>query len=126
MAHNYNDNGTVYEISGGKINMNGTVYEVDHGKANDSGTIYNLPFGPAIITFTYTFYGNLIGTFQAEEGMTWRQFINSAYNVGNVFSILYGEVVYYHPPYDAHYTVSYNKVAVYPDRTIIAGAAYAT
>ena len=45
MAHNYNDNGTVYEIGGGKVNMNGTVYEIDHGKYNDNGTVYELSFG---------------------------------------------------------------------------------
>ena len=32
MSHNYNDNGTVYEIGGGKVNMNGTVSRVKSAK----------------------------------------------------------------------------------------------
>ena len=44
MAHNYNDNGTIYEIGGGKVNVNGAAYKVDHGKVNVNGTVYELAF----------------------------------------------------------------------------------
>ena len=52
MAHNYNDNGTIYEIGGGKDNDNGTVYEIDHGKVNVNGTVYSIEFGGAPVTVT--------------------------------------------------------------------------
>lgn len=57
MAHNYNDNGTVYEIGGGKYNDNGTVCEIDHGKVNDNGTIYEISFAKDI-TITIGSGGN--------------------------------------------------------------------
>lgn len=48
MAHHYNDNGTIYEVAGGKDNDNGTVYEIDHGKYNDNGTVYEVAFAEPI------------------------------------------------------------------------------
>lgn len=54
MAHNYNDNGTIYEIGGGKDNMNGTVYEIDHGSYNDNGTVYEIRFAASAYTVTIT------------------------------------------------------------------------
>lgn len=126
MAHKVNDNGTIYEIGGGKYNDNGTVYEIDHGKYNDNGTVYEVAFGPGIITFTYTWYSTLIGTFEAEEGMTWGEFINSSYNVGKKFGLSSDIVTYYNPTFDASYMVSYNMVAVRRNEVIVAGRAYRT
>jgi hypothetical protein len=44
MAHKCRDNGTAYEVVGGKVRDNGTSYAISHGKINSSGTVYEIPF----------------------------------------------------------------------------------
>lgn len=44
MAHKVLDNGTAYEITGGKVLDNGTAYEIDHGRVMDAGTVYDIEF----------------------------------------------------------------------------------
>jgi hypothetical protein len=44
MAHKCLDNGTAYEVAGGKVRDNGTSYAISHGKINSSGTVYEIPF----------------------------------------------------------------------------------
>lgn len=41
--------------------------------------------GAKLITFTHDHYSDGITTYQAEEGMTWEEFVNSEYNTGNIF-----------------------------------------
>ena len=60
-----------------------------------------------LISFTVTSAdtGEIFGTYQAEEGMTWEEFVNSNYNSNGDFSISdtyikYARDGYFTPPYD--------------------------
>lgn len=59
------------------------VPEVSISDPNNDGNVellFKLP--PVIITFsiTYSYDGKGLGTYQAEEGMTWGEWVNSPYN----------------------------------------------
>lgn len=95
MAHSYNDNGTIYEVGGGKFNDNGTVYEIDHGKYNDNGTVYEITFGPVVL-IAFRVHGGQNAIYNAEEGMTWTEFVNSEY-----------------APKSENWKISGNRVTVY-------------
>ena len=44
----------------------------------------------SLIEFTHNHYSNGITTYQAEEGMTWEEFVNSEYNTNNIFVLWSG------------------------------------
>jgi hypothetical protein len=97
MAHKTLINGTAYEITGGKTLVGGTAYEITGGKTLVDGTVRDIEFGDGNITFTILRSESWVtyGPFEADEGMTWSQFINSKYNKNGFFSeTSYGTACY--------------------------------
>lgn len=86
MAHKTKINGTAYEVTGGRTKINGTAYEIVGGKTKVNGTAYDISFGPPLITF-YVSNNGRVTTWQAEEGMTWGDFLNSSYSAGHRYTI---------------------------------------
>lgn len=82
---------------------------------------------PTIIEFTVSGRGITTKTYQAEEGMTWSEFIESSYNNGS-FSlggssdgttfVSNGKVLY------GHLSFTYSGTEVQTTDTIIGGATY--
>lgn len=70
--------------------------------------------GATMITFTL----GTIGTFEAEEGMTWQQWVDSSYNTEGAF-VFNGNIIG-----SAGANVQYNGVNVKVTDTIIANATY--
>ncbi len=96
--------------------------------------------GSAVKLISFTVDGYQTYTFQAEEGMTWREFIASKYNpadedweVGKQFFLasqypewedlgMYEDMVYYEDPW--HWVTTDDGVDVLPDDVIINGHEY--
>ena len=76
MAHKTLIDGTAYEVSGGKTLVSGTAYEIEIGKTLVSGTAYAIPLHAEI--FNMHINGAL---YSFEEGMTWKNWLASEYNV---------------------------------------------
>lgn len=93
MAHKTRIGGTAYEISGGKTLVDGTAYSIKNGKTLVGGTAYDIGFVP-IITFYIGEDGSFFNMeYQAEQGMTWREWVNSAYNLNGVYSVKRSQII---------------------------------
>lgn len=73
------------EVANGNILDNSIVFIQDSKEISTHGTVYKSVnwsvLGPELITFT------IIGkSYQAEEGMTWGEWVNSDYNTGGFYS----------------------------------------
>lgn len=113
MAHQTRIGGVGYAIAGGRALIGGTGYGILGGKTLIAGTAYDIPFAAPLITFIID-TGSEIYTYQAEEGMTWEEFVDSSYNDGN-FSILMQMLVQFK---------TYSLAGPRPGDTIIAGYTY--
>lgn len=80
MSHKTLVNGTVYEVGGGKTLIDGVAYSIDKGKTLVGGTAYEVGFAKPLISFTIREYSSGTKTRQAEEGMTWGEWVDSEYN----------------------------------------------
>lgn len=95
MSHKTLVNGTVYEVGGGKTLIDGVAYSIDKGKTLVGGTAYEVGFAKPMISFTIRESSNIYWgtrTYQAEEGMTWGEWVDSEYNspyTEQGYSILY-------------------------------------
>lgn len=105
MAHKTLVDGTAYEITGGKTLVGGTAYSIAGGKTMVDGTVYDISFGHPLITFNLNLNSLGVPAYQAEEGMTWTEFVNSKYNVDGKFRIKSEQVHYY------YYTNQFGAVA---------------
>ena len=93
----------------------------------ENATSYEvLADGASIGTYTpVTLINFTIGgtSYQAEEGMTWAQWVASSYNTGNRFEIQNSSIIV---DSNTGYVVAYNGVNESAIATIIEGRAYAT
>lgn len=119
MGHRTRINGTGYDVTGGKTRINGTGYSISNGRTRINGTGYDISFGGKKIYFTASTNTGYSGTYTAEEGMTWREFIGSStYNPDGEFAEG-GMGVTYH---DASMFKDY--APVYPTDVIVDGGDY--
>lgn len=90
MAHKTMINGTAYDVTGGKTMVGSTVYSIKSGKTLIDGTEYDISFGPPIINISIDKV-----TYQAEQGMTWGEWVESSYNTGgySLVQVAAGSVV---------------------------------
>lgn len=125
MAHKTLINGTAYEITGGKTLVNGTAYEITEGKTMVGGTVRDIEFGGGNITFTILRSDAWVtyGPFEADEGMTWSQFINSKYNKNGFFCETGYGTAYYDDGSDRFWIV-YNGVFAMLSDVIVDGREY--
>lgn len=103
--------------------VNGTAYELKSGKTLVNGTAYNIGIEQiTLITFTTNHYlGNNIRTYTAEEGMTWAEWLNSAYNTSPSSAPFDSNGTIY---YQSGVMLGYNNVAVKSTDVIVNGGAY--
>ena len=121
MAHKNLVGGTSYDTKSGRTLVNGTGYSIKKGRTLVDGTGYDISFAPAVL-IDFTVEGI---AYQAEDGMTWGEWIASPYNTDGFFIddeykglVATADWMYVSLP------GSYSEV--YPGDTIIANMAYTT
>lgn len=95
MAHKTLIGGTAYEVSGGRTLVAGTEYNILKGRTFVGGTEYDIVFEIPISTFVFHLDNGR--SYEFEEGMTWRDFVNSSYNDGMFtgrYTLLYDDFYY--------------------------------
>ena len=76
---------------------------------------------PTLISFSVSRVGTGTSTYQAEEGMTWLEWVNSAYNIDNYTCYSESSNVYNS---NGMYSPAYNNIPVYGRDTIVADYNY--
>lgn len=95
--------------------------------AYENGALYVLEEETAIGTFTHQYTGESTDTttYEFEVGMTWREWVDSAYNTtSGASSIFINNSLAYRGGGSGNYPLRLNGVAVYADDLIVADATY--